>query len=165
MNEAWQIKVLPGPYGRGDLACWQAAATIDQQYSYAPWNDAAWQSITGNYMLAVIGTAAVWHAFALWQMGEDGAAHLINLTVHPDQRHQGLATRLVKAYQQNASCHSIYLEVAEDNEAAYQLYLKLGFTPLCRKKAFYHQGTAAWAMQWVRPSEALQSEKNLLDCP
>lgn len=60
------------------------------------------------------------------------AWQVANVAVHPDYRHQGIATRMVEAavdYVCRQNGHSIDLQVRQDNPAV-ALYLQLGFQSL-----------------------------------
>ena len=61
-----------------------------------------------------------------------GAWQVANVAVHPDHRHQGIATRMVEAavdYVRRQNGHSIDLQVKQDNPAV-ALYRQLNFQPL-----------------------------------
>ena len=66
--------------------------------------------------------------------------HLLNITVNPSMRRQGLALRLMQAIESIASnlqIPRILLEVRPSNLAANALYTKMGFTELSIRKAYY----------------------------
>lgn len=66
--------------------------------------------------------------------------HLLNITVNPSMRRQGLARRLMLAIESIASnmrIPRILLEVRPSNRAAISLYEKVGFTHLATRKAYY----------------------------
>ena len=70
----------------------------------------------------------------------DVDAEILTVATHPDQRGQGLAANVLKEAQQLAKkkgLRSIFLEVAEDNQAARTLYARLGYEPIGRRPAYY----------------------------
>ena len=69
-------------------------------------------------------------------------AEIITLAVQPDLQGAGLGGVLVEegCAQLNAAGVSVlFLEVAEDNEAAIALYRKCGFAPMGRRPAYYRR--------------------------
>ncbi len=66
--------------------------------------------------------------------------HLLNITVDPDLRKQGVGLRLMSAIQMiasNLSIPRILLEVRPSNRAAIALYQRAGYEELARRKAYY----------------------------
>lgn len=153
-NYTWKIAGYSVGALRQDVAAWAAVQELDQTYSFAPWPPHAWENLREPYYLALANGQARANGrplgFALVQKGWDGELHLINLTVHPAARRQGIGQALLQYLQQLPGIASIYLEVAVSNTSALQLYGKLGFAKLCCKKAFYQNGEAAFALQWKR---------------
>ena len=73
-------------------------------------------------------------------------AEILTLLVLPPYRRTGLARRLLEAALGNAKMQGVekmYLEVASSNEAAQQLYTKVGFILVGRRKAYYASGADA----------------------
>lgn len=77
-------------------------------------------------------------------------AEIITLAVHPAARRLGLGAALMDA----AMCHAtaagaraMFLEVAEHNDAARRLYLRLGFAEVGRRKRYYANGDDALVMR------------------
>ena len=67
-------------------------------------------------------------------------AEILTITVAPSARGQGIAAGLmeaVAAHMVAAGVTSLFLEVAEDNEAALALYRRLEFTEVGRRPAYY----------------------------
>jgi len=72
--------------------------------------------------------------------------HLHNIAVHPDFRGRGIGRGLVEAiesYCRQEDFQRIHLEVREDNEAARQLYLSMGFEAAGTRKDYYGPGRDA----------------------
>lgn len=86
---------------------------------------------------AVIGEKIVGYICANHLLDE---AHILNLTVHPEHRQQGIASRLAKhmiGLLRKEGCETIFLEVRESNRAARSMYEKAGFREISRRKAYY----------------------------
>lgn len=67
-------------------------------------------------------------------------AHIATISVHPDYRGQGIATRLMcAALQENARLGAVEatLEVRVSNAAARKLYQRFGFQQVGRRKHYY----------------------------
>jgi [ribosomal protein S18]-alanine N-acetyltransferase len=66
--------------------------------------------------------------------------HLLNITVNPIMRQQGIALRLMQAIESigsNMRIPRILLEVRPSNRPAIRLYEKVGFAHLSTRKAYY----------------------------
>ena len=73
--------------------------------------------------------------------------HMHNLAVHPDFRGRGVARGLLKAAEslcRQRDFRRILLEVREDNKAARNLYLGLGFEAAGTRKDYYGPGQNAY---------------------
>jgi ribosomal-protein-alanine N-acetyltransferase len=80
-----------------------------------------------------------------------GEAEILTLMVAPDRRRDGVGEALVAALVGQAGAlgaAAVYLEVAEDNEAARALYRKAGFERAGLRRGYYARGGA-------RPVDAL----------
>jgi ribosomal-protein-alanine N-acetyltransferase len=69
-----------------------------------------------------------------------GESHILNLTVSPDARRQGIGMKLMKHFMQLACRHNadtIMLEVRPSNAAAVRLYEKLGFNEIGVRRNYY----------------------------
>jgi len=67
-------------------------------------------------------------------------AEILTITVEPAARGQKIAARLMEDVMVRAiaaGVTSLFLEVAEDNEAALALYARLGFHEVGRRPAYY----------------------------
>ncbi|RFF27735.1 MULTISPECIES: ribosomal protein S18-alanine N-acetyltransferase [unclassified Wenzhouxiangella] len=67
-------------------------------------------------------------------------AHLLNLCIHPDQRRNGLANRLLEHVvreAQIAAADRLFLEVRPSNKAAVKLYKHNGFRIIGRRPGYY----------------------------
>ena len=69
-------------------------------------------------------------------------AEILTIAVMPNTRKQGIARALMVEAEKTLAAggvKKIFLEVAENNEAATALYRKLGFTETSRRKGYYRQ--------------------------
>jgi ribosomal-protein-alanine N-acetyltransferase len=66
--------------------------------------------------------------------------HLLNMTVHPDCRRQGVANMLFNNTLEDlrqSGCRFLYLEVRTSNNAAKKMYEKLNFKIVGTRKDYY----------------------------
>ena len=66
--------------------------------------------------------------------------HIMNLAVHPERRRCGIGTSLLQfCFEQSLRRGAVLflLEVRESNEAAINLYRKMGFTPSAIRRNYY----------------------------
>ena len=84
----------------------------------------------------------------MWRMVAD-EAEILTIAVLPPWRRQGLGQRLLQAALSVIShnSHSVFLEVADNNPAAQELYRKHGFVQVGRRSGYYAGGTDALVMQ------------------
>ena len=69
-------------------------------------------------------------------------AEILNLAVDPSWRRQGIASRLIEdafAACKAAGVRTIFLEVRESNQAALNLYTRMGFTENGRRPKYYRK--------------------------
>lgn len=86
---------------------------------------------------AMIGGKLVGYICANYLLDE---GHVLNVTVHPDFRKKGIASRLVHYMidlLRKEGCLTIFLEVRISNEAALAMYQKAGFRIISARKAYY----------------------------
>jgi ribosomal-protein-alanine N-acetyltransferase len=75
-----------------------------------------------------------------------GEAEVLTLAVAPNARRQGVATGLLRAAMAVAAARQasvMFLEVAESNGAARQLYMAAGFAEVGRRRRYYSDGSDA----------------------
>lgn len=93
-----------------------------------------------------------------------GEAELLTVAVDPAARRQGIGAGLVAAFLTQAAARgaeSVFLEVAETNQTARQLYARAGFAETARRRGYYHaaDGSAVDAVVMVRAISAqMQAE-------
>ena len=69
-------------------------------------------------------------------------SEILTIVTDPSQRRQGIARRLIGAGMKNAAqtgAAVMFLEVAEDNAAAIELYKSVGFSRIGRRPAYYRR--------------------------
>jgi ribosomal-protein-alanine N-acetyltransferase len=74
----------------------------------------------------------------LWVILDE--AHIATIATHPDYRRQGIAKQLLAAALESAyaeGARSALLEVRAGNEAAQEMYRKLGFEVVGRRERYY----------------------------
>lgn len=72
-----------------------------------------------------------------------GEAHILNVCIHPDQRGQGLAKRLmtrVITCAREQQVDTVFLEVRASNRVAQGLYESLGFNEIGLRRGYYPAG-------------------------
>lgn len=84
-----------------------------------------------------------------------GEAELLTIAVDPVARKQGTGRQLVQDFLAQSAARgaeSVFLEVAETNTAALQLYLASGFAETARRRGYYHapDGTRVDAILMAR---------------
>ena len=136
----WPTLVLTGPVAAdaGEVA------VVATPTAGAPWLDAwarcepgrdveahartVFARLEGQARFARIGSAAVGIAVV-----DDGLLGMFCLAVAPDRRRAGLGTALVRwLLAAEPSARLAYLQVEERNQAARELYRRLGFEPVYR---------------------------------
>ncbi len=71
-----------------------------------------------------------------------GESEILTAGVLPEHRRQGLGAALIEAAAGHAAllgARSLFLEVADDNEAAQGLYRSCGFKPVGRRAGYYRR--------------------------
>lgn len=89
----------------------------------------------------VLGTGSPLTGLIIIRAIED-QAEILTLTTRPDMRGQGLARSLLDAGESQAGFSGVdimFLEVAEDNEAAINLYKRAGYEAFGRRPAYYRR--------------------------
>ena len=72
-----------------------------------------------------------------------GEAQIYNIAVAPEFRREGIGEALLRHMIDKAEeekCYVVNLEVMDGNEAAMELYNKLGFREVGRRKGYYAKG-------------------------
>lgn len=68
-----------------------------------------------------------------------GEAHLLNISVSPDEQGQGVGRKMMEAMIEKAKneAETMFLEVRPSNAGAIALYRKLGFNEIGTRKGYY----------------------------
>ena len=115
-----------------------AAAAIERECLSTAWTESQLCSLGDNilYLVAVSDGQAVGIISVSLSL-YDG--EVLNLAVLPSARRQGVAQALLDGVMERLprECEALFLEVAESNLPAQNLYGKNGFLPVGRRKHFY----------------------------
>ncbi len=115
----------------------EMAATHQAAFTQSrPWSADEFLSLLESPLTIAIGDA---RCFALVRVIAD-EAELLTIATHPAHQRQGLAHRVMDAWQQEASARGAieaFLEVAADNMPAQILYAAHGFAECGRRTGYY----------------------------
>lgn len=108
-------------------------------YEY-PWSLGNFaDSLKAGYSMWVVEAAGEVVGYYV-MMAAAGEAHLLNITVAPAWRRQGLGRELLEhclARAREEKAETIFLEVRPTNEAAIAMYHNYGFVDLAVRRAYY----------------------------
>jgi len=111
-----------------------------------PWSKTSIKQLLKNDATVALTAARPGEAapagFAIFRLVAD-EAEILTLGVTPPNRRRGVGQALVGAVLASASSHGcarIFLEVAEDNLAARNLYQRMGYQPSGRRAGYYRRG-------------------------
>jgi ribosomal protein S18 acetylase RimI-like enzyme len=83
-------------------------------------------------------------SFVIYRIISNDEAEIIDIGTIPSERKQGYAKKILNnifnLLKNNDKIETLYLEVAEDNLVAINLYKKLGFEHYSTRKNYYLQG-------------------------
>ena len=117
-----------------------------------PWSERSIASELNNrlsmWFVAVEGDVVVGYVGSQTVLD---SADMMNIAVHPDHRNKGIGERLVSAlcdYLINRDVKTLLLEVRVSNTPAINLYKKLGFQEIGRRRNYYHNPKEdAWILR------------------
>jgi ribosomal-protein-alanine N-acetyltransferase len=125
------------PLAEGDVAY---VAALEAQIHAAPWTPGNFRdALAAGYCASVgerEGRIVVYGILML----APGEAQILNLSVVPDARREGLGRLLLQRFVADArrfGAEQIFLEVRMSNTAAIGLYAAEGFTAVGRRDAYY----------------------------
>lgn len=111
-------------------------ATLHAEAFDAPWDVSAFETLLGQAGVHLVEAA---EGFILVRTVAD-EAEILTLAVRPAERRRGIATDLVARGALVAAAHGairLFLEVAEDNDAARGLYERAGFVEAGHRPRYY----------------------------
>jgi ribosomal-protein-alanine N-acetyltransferase len=121
----------------GDLA---NVATLEAQIHAAPWTIGNFRdALAAGYAARVGERAGRIVAYGVLMLGP-GEAQILNLSVVPEARRQGIGRELLRYFVDDARwlhAGQIFLEVRASNTAAIALYETEGFAPVARRLGYY----------------------------
>ncbi len=110
-----------------------------------PWDTNAVRGLlehpAATSLVAVAGSPKAVIGFVIGQLAAD-EAEILSIGVAPNWQRAGVAAGLLQGLSRAArrgDAKRIFLDVAEDNEAALALYRKLGFLEAGRRKNYYQR--------------------------
>ena len=106
-----------------------------------PWSETALCDLLSQSGVSGLGLDGA--GFLVFRIVAD-EAEILTLATEPGQRRRGLGRRLVEAAALKArqsGADRIFLEVAEDNEAALALYARCGFLQVGHRRGYYRRAT------------------------
>jgi ribosomal-protein-alanine N-acetyltransferase len=125
------------PLGEGDLAY---VAALEAQIHAAPWTPGNFRdALAAGYCASVGEREGRIVAYGVLMLAP-GEAQILNLSVVPDARREGLGRALLKRFIDDArrlGAEQIFLEVRVSNIAAIALYEAEGFAAVARRDVYY----------------------------
>ncbi|MBQ9967164.1 MAG: ribosomal protein S18-alanine N-acetyltransferase [Oscillospiraceae bacterium] len=118
-------------------------ALIERQCFSLPWTEACIAKELTNplslWLIAADGETVAGYVGSQTVLGE---ADIMNVAVAPGYRRQGIAEALLRGLEdalRKDGVYSLTLEVRPSNEAAIELYHKLGYREVGRRPGYYHR--------------------------
>jgi [ribosomal protein S18]-alanine N-acetyltransferase len=126
---------------------------IENEANTSPWSEKAFQNELINpqsNFLVALGDGNVVGYGCYWRCIDE--AHITNVAVAPEHRRAGIGRRIMiellnQARDEGLLCST--LEVRASNEAAIQLYEKLGYKTVARRKGYYPDNREDALVMWL----------------
>ncbi len=141
------------PPARETTASWLAGVHAASFTDARPWSAAEFSALLAGPGCLL---ARDRRGFGLARVAAE-EAEILTLAVQPEARRQGIARRLLADLEhaaRRAGALTLFLEVADNNAAAVNLYESAGFTCTGRRAGYYRQGDG-------RRADALTLAKSL----
>ena len=121
-----------------------AIAALEARIHAAPWTEGNFRdALASGYSMRVGARSGRIVAYGVLMLGP-GEAQLLNLSVVPEARRQGLGRALLAQFiadAQGLSAEQFFLEVRAGNVEAIALYEAAGFSPVARRAGYYPAAT------------------------
>ena len=115
-------------------------AALEAQIHAAPWTSGNFRdALAAGYATSVGVREGRIVAYGVLMLSP-GEAQILNLSVVPDARREGLGRALLRRFVDDArrlGAEQIFLEVRVSNAAAIALYAAEGFAPVGRRECYY----------------------------
>jgi [ribosomal protein S18]-alanine N-acetyltransferase len=151
------------PMGAADV---EAVAELEARCHFSPWTAGQFADglRAGYFCPCLLRPDGSLLAYLVGMAGFE-EWHLLNVTVAPESRGQGLA-RLLLAELEAQACRTqagtLWLEVRPSNARAVQLYERLGYAKVGARRGYYAAEAGgredAWVMRKDLPMEGAQAE-------
>ena len=115
-------------------------AALEAQIHAAPWTAGNFRDALAAGYSALVGEREGRIVVFGVMMIAPGEAQLLNLSVVPDSRREGLGRMLLAQFVDDArrlGAEQMFLEVRVSNVAAIRLYETSGFAPIARRVSYY----------------------------
>ncbi|MBU6484892.1 MAG: ribosomal protein S18-alanine N-acetyltransferase [Betaproteobacteria bacterium] len=121
-----------------------AIAALEARIHAAPWSEGNFRdALAAGYSMRVGTRGGRIVAYGVLMLGP-GEAQLLNLSVVPEDRREGLGRELLAQFiddAQRLSAEQFFLEVRAGNLPAIALYEAAGFSPVARRVGYYPAAT------------------------
>jgi ribosomal-protein-alanine N-acetyltransferase len=125
-------------------------AALEAQIHAAPWTAGNFDdALAAGYSARIGECEGCIVAYGVLMLGP-GEAQLLNLSVVPDARRQGLGSDLLARFLDDAlrlGAEQVFLEVRVTNIVAIALYERAGFVRVARRADYYPPGPAGTARE------------------
>lgn len=119
-------------------------AALEAQIHAAPWTAGNFRdALAAGYAAQVAERSGRVVAFGVMMLAP-GEAQILNVSVVPDARREGLGRELVRRFLDDAArmgALQVFLEVRVSNAPAIALYEGAGFTAIARRASYYPAGS------------------------